>query len=276
MLTCPRSLAVVAALALGAHVPPGRAADTLRSPHELTIIARDYAFEAPASVAAGLTTVRLENKGPDLHHVQLLHLLEGKSAHDALTALGTTSPLPAWIVFAGGPNASAPGTSATTTLDLAPGRYLIVCFVDTPNHVPHMARGMTRELTVVASRALPATPPTPDATLALRDYTFSLSPLSAGRHVIQVTNDGAQPHEALLVRFPPGKSMKDLLAWGESLQGPAPALPLGGVTSMMKGQTQYVHVDLAPGHYGLICFVPDAKDGKPHLAHGMTKEFEVK
>jgi len=26
----------------------------------------------------------------------------------------------------------------------------------------------------------------------------------------------------------------------------------------------------------LICFVPDAKDGKPHLAHGMVKQFSVK
>jgi hypothetical protein len=34
-------------------------------------------------------------------------------------------------------------------------------------------------------------------------------------------------------------------------------------------------VDLASGNYGLICFVPDAKDGKPHLAHGMMQDFKV-
>jgi len=26
----------------------------------------------------------------------------------------------------------------------------------------------------------------------------------------------------------------------------------------------------------LICFVPDAKDQKPHLEHGMVREFTVK
>ena len=31
-----------------------------------------------------------------------------------------------------------------------------------------------------------------------------------------------------------------------------------------------------PGDYTLLCFVPDAKDGKPHIAHGMVKNFTVK
>jgi len=30
-----------------------------------------------------------------------------------------------------------------------------------------------------------------------------------------------------------------------------------------------------PGDYGLICFVPDAKDRKPYLAHGMMKNLKV-
>ena len=33
--------------------------------------------------------------------------------------------------------------------------------------------------------------------------------------------------------------------------------------------------DLTAGDYGLICFVPDAKDGKMHLEHGMMKNFKV-
>ena len=30
-----------------------------------------------------------------------------------------------------------------------------------------------------------------------------------------------------------------------------------------------------PGSYALICFVPDAKDGKPHAMHGMLKTLTV-
>jgi len=37
-----------------------------------------------------------------------------------------------------------------------------------------------------------------------------------------------------------------------------------------------VDLDLAPGEYGLLCFLPDAKDGKPHFVHGMHKQITVK
>jgi len=35
-------------------------------------------------------------------------------------------------------------------------------------------------------------------------------------------------------------------------------------------------VDLTPGTYALLCFAPDAKDGKAHTEHGMITQFEVK
>jgi len=40
--------------------------------------------------------------------------------------------------------------------------------------------------------------------------------------------------------------------------------------------TEYFTADFTPGNYILMCFLPDAKDGKPHLAHGMTKQITVK
>jgi hypothetical protein len=70
--------------------------------------------------------------------------------------------------------------------------------------------------------------------------------------------------------------MKDLIAWAEKYQGPPPGKPLGGITAVAGGAPEYIHVDLAPGHYGLICFVPDAKDGKAHVEHGMSMEFDVR
>jgi hypothetical protein len=38
----------------------------------------------------------------------------------------------------------------------------------------------------------------------------------------------------------------------------------------------YLTLDLEPGRYALYCFVPDARDGKEHVAHGMIREIEVK
>ena len=37
----------------------------------------------------------------------------------------------------------------------------------------------------------------------------------------------------------------------------------------------YATIDFAPGEYGMICFFPDAKDGKPHFMHGMIRQFSV-
>jgi hypothetical protein len=37
----------------------------------------------------------------------------------------------------------------------------------------------------------------------------------------------------------------------------------------------YFTADLTPGEYLLICFLPDAKDGKPHFVHGMMQQIKV-
>jgi hypothetical protein len=38
----------------------------------------------------------------------------------------------------------------------------------------------------------------------------------------------------------------------------------------------YLTLDLAPGGYALVCYVPDATSGKPHMVHGMAKRIDVK
>jgi hypothetical protein len=91
-----------------------------------------------------------------------------------------------------------------------------------------------------------------------------------------VENAGPQAHEVVLLRLAPGKKVEDFAHWAETgLKGPPPAEPLGGVTVLDKGGRGSFEVELSPGDYGLICFVPDSKDGKPHLAHGMMKTIKV-
>ena len=134
---------------------------------------------------------------------------------------------------------------------------------------------MIHPLTVAAS-ANPGAEPVSDESITLSDYKFTLDhPLTAGKHIVKVMNQGPQPHEVELVRLADGKSMKDLGAWIQKMDGPSPASAIGGIPSIMPGAAGYVSVDLAPGTYGLICFVPDMKDGKAHLEHGMVKEFKV-
>ena len=103
----------------------------------------------------------------------------------------------------------------------------------------------------------------------------ALAAVDGGSHTFLVENVGPQPHELVVVKLAPGKTIQDFAAWAESLKGPPPAAPVGGVAGLDKGLTAHFTVDLTPGEYGMICFVPDAKDGKPHLVHGMMKQFKV-
>ena len=78
-----------------------------------------------------------------------------------------------------------------------------------------------------------------------------------------------------MIRLEPGKTMKELSAWMQKPEGPPPAHGMGGIDAILPGTTAYFTADLTPGDYVLLCFVPDAKDGKGHYVHGMVKQFKV-
>jgi hypothetical protein len=251
------------------------AADSTSRANVVTVVASDYAFHAPARIPAGLTTFRLTNKGPSLHHIQLVKLEEGKTVDDFLAALKAGGPPPTWASMAGGPNPPEPGHVAVASVALEPGNYAIVCFVPDADGVPHLMKGMARGITVTGP-ARTVAEPSADITVKLVDYDFQLSkPLTPGHHVLRVENEGAQPHEVAIVRLKPGKSPLDFAEWGEHPHGPAPGTMHGGVSGIMPGTHAFVVADLPPGEYGLICFLPDMKDGKPHFAHGMEKRIKV-
>jgi hypothetical protein len=58
--------------------------------------------------------------------------------------------------------------------------------------------------------------------------------------------------------------------------GPPPGMPYSGIAFMAPGQVNYITLDVQPGEYAELCVVPDAKDGKPHVAHGMVAQITVK
>ena len=238
--------------------------------------AKDFSFEAPDSITAGWTTFHLLNDGPNLHHVQLVRLDSGKTAQDLADAMKKPGALPAWAAFAGGPNAPSPGTESDATLNLAAGNYVMLCLVDIPGGVPHFTKGMVRPLKVTAAAGSTGTEPTSDVAISLADYKFDVQgTLGAGKHSIKVQNAGPQIHEIEVIRLAPGKTMKDLQAWMQKPEGPPPATAMGGIDAVLPGTTAYFTTDLTPGDYALLCFVPDAKDGKAHLEHGMVKQFKV-
>ena len=238
--------------------------------------AKDFAFDAPDSITAGWTTFHLVNDGPSLHHVQLVRLDSGKTAEDFAAAMKNPGPPPRWAVFVGGPNAPDPGSQIDATVNLAPGNYMMLCLVDIPGGVPHFTKGMVRPIKVTAASGSTGTEPTSDVAVSLADYKFDVQgTLNAGKHTVKVSNAGPQAHEIEVIRLEPGKTLDDLNAWIKNPQGPPPAHALGGISAVVPGTTAYFTADFTPGNYAFLCFIPDAKDGKPHLEHGMVKQFKV-
>jgi hypothetical protein len=259
--------------ATAAASPPPAAAATV------TVTATDYKLDLPDTLPAGAVTLKLVNHGKELHQAQVVRLEDGKTPADFEAAMKHEGPPPSWLKFVGGPNGIAPGQEATSTVPLTPGSYMVICLIPSTDGVPHLMKGMSHPLTVTAASATAgAELPAATDTVRLTDYKFGSSrPLTAGRHVVLVQNDARQPHELVLLQLAPGKTVADFGRWATTggMKGPPPAMPLGGVGVIESGATGTFPVDLASGNYGLICFVPDAKDGKPHLAHGMMQDFKV-
>lgn len=264
----------LAACTTGADSKAPDSAAAAAAPNVVTVRADDYSFQIPDTVRAGLTTIRLEAGGKELHHANVLKLDEGKTVDDLMTALRAAPAIPSWAAEVGGPNPPAPGAVAEATMNLAPGNYVVVCFVPSPDGAPHIAKGMFKPFVVTGSAA--KVEQDADLQMTLVDYGFELSaPLTAGAHVIRVVNTAPQSHEVSLVKLAPGKKAIDVAKWIEKPQGPPPGQPLGGVAGIKPGASATFPATLEKGEYALLCFLPDAKDGKPHLAHGMMTEVTV-
>jgi hypothetical protein len=180
------------------------------------------------------------------------------------------------VTFVGGPNTPPSGGASEALVALTPGDYALLCFITSADRTPHLAKGMVRPLTVVASGRAGAPLPRADARMVLDDYSFVVDPvLRPGRRTVRVENRAAQPHEVVVARLAPGKTSADLLAWLKRRDGPPPGEPVGGTVMLSPGESNVATLDLAAGDYVLLCFAPDAHDGKTHVAHGMVRQIRV-
>jgi plastocyanin len=249
--------------------------------NELAYTASDFAYSGPDTIPAGQTAISLTSTGQEPHHLSLLKLEEGKTIEDliqAMSAMQPTDALPSWAVEYGGPNAVAGPVTARATFNLPEGDYAALCFVPSPDGVPHFAKGMISPLTVTAATGAQAVAPEADVTVDMVDFAFApSSPITAGEHTIRVVVAGTQPHELLVVKLDPGKTAQDFAAAFEAgaPPGPPPGLPLGGVSGMDVGQEGTFSTDFEPGNYAFICFMPDPASGELHYDLGMTSEFSV-
>lgn len=273
------NILLAAALAVGLTVMPVQPASAENAGAGPVIFtAHDYGFKGPDRIPAGMTAVRVVNQGKEPHHVQLVRLAQGKTAEDFAAAMKEDpAHPPAWATFVGGPNAVLPGSQAEAIMRLDAGSYLLLCLIPNDKGVPHMALGMQKSVAVTPVKSALFAEPKADVTITQSDFSFAISqPITAGHHMVQVTNKGAQPHEVVVVKLAPGATAKD---WAASFEpgasGPHPGSPVGGIVGIEKGSRGYFTGDFEPGRYGLLCFFEDPQTGAPHFTKGMMLDFSV-
>lgn len=115
------------------------------------------------------------------------------------------------------------------------------------------------------------------------EYSFGEIPatLEAGTTSFELDNQGTEVHEIVVARKNPGvtDSVEDLVA---DEAGQTKVTELDDVNAD-PGSADYVVVDLEPGEYIMVCFVPtgmtsmdaEPSTAPPHYTQGMVAEFTV-
>ena len=234
----------------------------------ITIVAKDFSFDIPETLPAGLVAITMNNVGIEPHQATLARLNQGVTRDQILTAAAKNPGEALRLLTAvGGPAAIGSNRSQEVILTLFPGQYVVACFVLSPDHKYHTAFGMIKFVQVNSSSNLgQVSQPVAQGKVIFKDFSFVLpDSLKAGPILLNVTNEGAEPHQVTFLKLAPGKTVQDATNFlGEQI-GPAPFERVGGMSALSTGQSGWVKLDLEPGNYAALCFVPDSTTMQPHF-----------
>lgn len=286
------SIAILPACAAGDQA--ARTEQTAAAPNVVSLSATEYTFQAPDTIASGWVTFRVANHGEEIHYAHIVGLEAGRSVQDLAgayaEAIRNSAPRPSWVKRFGGPGGTAPGDTSSVTQHLEPGSYVWICPMEDSGGEPHFAKGEIKPLVVRAAGAdagSRAAAPEADLVIRLLDHSFAFeTPVQAGRHTIRVENAGAEPHDLVLMKIAPGKSLEDVRRWLNPESARRPDQPedppplesmgtlAGGIATIAPGMEAFFEADLTPGEYVLACMVT-APDGRAHIEHGMIRQIRI-
>jgi hypothetical protein len=244
---------------------------------QVEIVTTDFAFEAPESVPAGVVEFTLTNDGEEPHHVQLARLNDDVTMDDLTEALasGDESAALALLTLTGGVGIVPPGGDGRAILDLEEGSYVLLCFVEGADGLPHLAKGMVAPMEVVDEGNEAIAPPA-DGQIVLDDFSIEMPEGFDGSGTFEIVNEGEQPHEIAFLRVADGKTPGDVEAFfkGE-VEGPPPFDFAGGMQAIPGEGTALLPLELEDGTYIGLCFVPDPETGSAHVDLGMITLFTI-
>lgn len=312
-LTTAALVLATAIVAIGLSAPASSAgaadARAAGAANTLELRAVGMRFEGPHEIPSGWVTIRFDNLSGMIHFALIDRLPEGVTvdmmardvaapfqhgmnhlnAGDPDAAGQAFAALPEWmgdVVYLGGPGLLAAGKSASSTVYLEPGHYMLECYIKT-NGIFHTYNpepgqlGMVHEL-IVTDAPGGAAEPDADVTLAISSAGFEIleGEFRPGRNTIRAQFRDQQVyanfvgHDAHVFRIDDDTDLDAVARWmdwrnPEGFETPAPAMFLGGVNDMPAGSTTYFSMDLEPGDYAFIAEVPDPQE------HGLLLRFSV-
>jgi hypothetical protein len=264
---------------------------------ELQLTLVEGTIQAPAETAAGTYLVRIDNQLQGPADIALIGLPEGVALEDAMMVLGPPPapegtpaaeemasppaeegpppPLFFELIWAGGAFA-LPGVPAEAVVTLNPGQYVLGS--DPESGLAPATLQVTGEAAAPAAIAA-------DQSVELKDFQFVFpETVSAGNQIWAVTNTGDQPHHLLISKTPRRLTLEEVevlltLPEGqmppEGFPNPAEFQDVGGSAPISKDQSVTIELNLEPGAYIALCFMPDRETGMPHVVKGMVTIFEI-
>lgn len=241
---------------------------------------------APEQVAPGYTEFQIDDDGDSGYTLTVFRLEEGvtleqfEAANAALDAAfggggDPTEALNAALELADAVAEvdAAPGQSATVGAVLEEGDYVLY-------GSPHGEGPPERTYRTFTVDGEPqAEAPEADVTVQMVDFAFALPPdIGPGEQTWHVLNAGQQLHHMVVFRLNEGATMDDVMSFVETEEGPPPGEQAAYVGIMSDDRGVYQTVDLVPGEYVALCFMPDHlgdATGMPHVMLGMAQAFTV-
>jgi hypothetical protein len=244
----------------------------------LTVVASDSALDASPTVPAGITTIRLQLKGT-VRRDLTVHRIPAGTAPEVL-ARGAAGRPERWFEqwSFGGPAVPRDSASdASATIDLRPGRYALVSYEVDAAGRPRGDRYVWRDVTAFAAAILiPARFAVPDATITVKDGRIEvIGALRTGQRTLQIENTGARPHDVLIARLKPGKTMDDVVRWDRDRNDPPPFVYVGGLTPMSTGVIAQTRLVLQSGVHVVFCTTRHARERERDYKRGVIATFKV-
>lgn len=272
MAVIPMAVALVIAACAAPAAPLPTATPAIP---EVTVEVSDTAVTAPAEVPAGLVAVTVENSGQAPHGPMFARLNEGVTLEQFMQTLQedeSGASAVALVTLLGGGQAT-PGGSVRQVIDFKAGDHIALDFGQGPPLITSFA--------VAAGEGAAAAEPMAAVSADLLDFAFALpDQVKAGEQTWKIENKGGQWHEMAIFKLNEGATVADVMAMmsqEEPPEGPPPFEQIAFWAPMSAGEKAWVTLDLDPGEYTVLCFLPDFASDPPksHLEHGMVRTLTV-